>query len=549
MSRHLRSIGFLTSFCLLTTFSYAQKTKITLEQIGEKCKDLPRDQRVSVQVARFSTKNPQAQGKFGGELATMFSNALQESNCFRVIEANVNMADGSDVGGDTENAQLIVTGEITEFAEGKSSTSVAFVNVGSNKAKVGFVLKVVNPQNSEILFSKSVNAEAKAGFGGVKLFGVETAGSTVNGPLANAVEQAILQSVEILADQRDKIVIPVAVAPKKFSPANCAMLRNGRGPKIMILIPEAQTVGGPVSNQQYERQRTDKEQEYELRRESIGLLRDVFRSARNNTNQGVQQPQQKTQNATAVNKPVVIENSAAESAIIKRFIEAGFRVIDPKIYDKLRKQSDSLTDDMSRMAAIGLKMGANIIITGFAVSERTANNDGLFAFRGKIELRAITTDDATILASHSQQAGAVDIAESAASKKSLQNASDKMARYMLEQLCARNLSFADTGPATASKTATPTARVTTSAAVPANTNSTEIAVTNATFPKLNALAEALSKNPKVKAVKKAFSGTTGTVSVEHTGNSDELIDVLSKNPAVKFEVTALEDGKAGITLN
>ncbi|MCY7358139.1 MAG: hypothetical protein LH609_11900 [Rudanella sp.] len=39
------------------------------------------------------------------------------------------------------------------------------------------------------------------------------------------------------------------------------------------------------------------------------------------------------------------------------------------------------------------------------------------------------------------------------------------------------------------------------------------------------------------------------VSIEHTGNTDELIDVLGKNPAIKFEVTALEDGKAGITLN
>lgn len=515
---------------LLNTKSFSQKDKqptITMESISERCKGADPASRVTLKVARFTTAVPQAQGRFGGELATMLSNALQETSCFRVIEMNRNMSDATDEGGDIETAALTVTAEITEFAEGNSTTKFAGVSVGSNKAKVGFVLKVLNPQNSEILFSKSVNMEGtSSGFKGLKLFGVETAGTTENKALQDAIEKAIIKAVDVLVTEKHKMIAPVSVPVKRFDASNCLPLKNGRGPKIMILLTEAQTVGGPTSNQQYERQKSEAEREHEIRKESIGLLRDLVRSSRNTQAAATAQPQQQSANANAINKPVVIEQATSENALIKRFIEAGFRVIDPKVYDQMRKENADLGNDISKMATLGLKMGANIIITGTALSERTVNNDGLFSFRGRVELRALTTDDATILATHTAQAGAVDVAESVASKKSLQNASDKMATYLFEQLCSRNLVFADTGSS--------------SNAAQATAGGTEIKISNVSFAQLQSIMAHLKTNNKVGEIKKTLSGSNGSLVVNHKLSTDQIAEILSACKTVAVEITGLE---------
>lgn len=515
----------------------AQKPqKITLEQVAEKCKDLPFDKRLTIKVARFSISNSKAQGQFGAEMATMLTNALQKTSCFRVLEMNRNAMDGSDEGGDGTEAQLTVTGEVTEFSEKK----LKVLGVERNTVSVGFILKVLNPQTNDILFSESVNGEGSSS----GLSSTWVTSTNLTGAVANASEQAIIRAVEVLADKKDKIEAPVLVPVKKFNAANCAVLRNGRGPKVMILIPEAQTLGGPVTNQQYERQLTAAELERQERKEVRETLVSIF--GRNKQNNAAQtQPQQQSVNANAVRKDVVIEQATAENEIIKRFIEAGFRVIDPKVYDRMRKESDNIGDDAAKMAALGLKLGANIIITGFAVSERVSNKEGNFSFRGRLELRALTTDDATILVSHTTQAGGVDPAESIASQKSLRNASTKMANYMLEQLCARNLDFADSG------TGKPGATTVRPTQPGASANATEIAVSNVNYAKLQTLATALLKNTKVKGVKKNLKtgSTEGTLQIEHTGSTDELIDALGKNPALKFEVTGVEEGKASLAMN
>jgi hypothetical protein len=73
-------------------------------------------------------------------------------------------------------------------------------------------------------------------------------------------------------------------------------------------------------------------------------------------------------------------------------------------------------------------------------------------------------------------------------------------------------------------------------------------VSNINFTKLSALTSALTKNPKVKSVKNALKGTEGTLAIEHSGSTDELIENLSKVPALKFEVSELEEGKAKIAM-
>lgn len=510
---------------LLGTAALAQKPqKITLEQVAEKCRDLPFEKRLTLRVARFNVSNTRAQeeGEFGGELATMLTNALQKTSCFRVLETDGN---GGDLTGDALDAQLVVTGEVTEYSDKKTS----IIGIEKNRVNVGFILKVLNPQTGDILFSESVNGESISSGFSSSVF----TSTRLSGAVANACEQAIIKATEILANQKDNIQAPVLQPVKKFTAANCALLRNGRGPRVMILIPETQTTGGVV----LDRKLTRKELEAKERQENREMLKSFIGALSKKGPPPAAAPDNSK-------KTVVVEQATAEGVLITKFLEAGFQVVDPSAYGTLRGDvSGDQANDKAKMAAIGLKLGADIIITGKANSEQTpSKQEGNFTFRGMVELRALLTEDATILASHNEIASAEDRAEAISAQKSVRNASAKMANYLLEQLCARNLTFA-AAPAGARAKPAPVSAATPTGAV------TEITVSNASYAKITALGALLSKDPKVKAVKKAVKGTEGTLTVEHTGSSDELIDTLSKNPTARFEVTGLEEGKVSLAMN
>lgn len=523
----MRKFLFLSILLLLLGdyVTFAQSGKgVTLEKIAEKCKDSPIDQRITIKVEKFSIKTNKCPNEFGGELKAMLTNAVQKINCFNVLESDSESGGFSNQGGDNIDAQLIVTGEVTQFMEKK----IRVFGLENNNVTVGFILKVLNSQTGAILFSESVNGEATAQGYSSKLFST----SNLTGAVAQAVEIAIIKAVEVLADKKDRIEAPIVKA-KVFDPSSCVMLKNGKGPKIMILIPEAQTVGGPVAAQQS--QQSLEQARLEAEKEQYKAIGSFFKSiSRNNQKE---QPQQQTTNANAVKKSIVIEQAIAENIIIKKFIEAGFRVIDPKVYDKLRKQVDTVSDDVSKMAALGLKMGANIIITGYAVSERVPNQDGRFSFRGSIELRALTTDDATILASQTVQAGGNDAAESIASNKSLRNASFKMADYMLDQLCKRNMTFADNSP-TASKVG----------GSASSANQTVIIISNTNFTQIQSIVTHLKSNSKVKEIKKTLTGKSGRLEIDHTLSTDQIAELLSNCKTVTLEITGLEGEKIEATV-
>ncbi|GAB4025618.1 CsgG/HfaB family protein [Spirosoma koreense] len=553
-----------------------QKSKdvqVTLEQVAEKCKGLPRDKRVIVKVARFSvsTRSAQAHTTFGDELATMLTSAIQQTNCFRVMEMNRNVGDATTEmafaqdgftdgsgpqAGKMIGAQLVVTGEVTDFSEGNKSTDVAGLNFGGNTATVGFTLKLLNPQTGELLFSRDINMKGStSGFRGMSLGGangLKIAGSTENRAVQDAVQKAIIKSVEVMADAKDQIEMPEPMKPKevkRYTAQNCQMLRNG-SPKVMILITEATTVGTSRSTDDTDLARREREMQLRERENNMLLGREIVKgifARRSKEAPKTEEPASRQTSASAVIKPVVIEQSATEVELTRRFVEAGFRVIDPKAYAKMRRVADS-TGDMSQMAAIGLKMGANIIITGQTISERTNTQGGMVSCRARLETRVVATEDGTILASNSLSGGGIDVSEAVANKQAIQNASENMTQYLLERLCAMNVQFASvaSGPAMAR----PAARVTTASAasVPA-ANTTDIAVTNASFAKLQALAGILTKNPKVKSVQKSLRGTEGTLHVEHLGSTDDLLELLGKNPATRFEVTGMEDGKVSLTMN
>jgi curli biogenesis system outer membrane secretion channel CsgG len=206
------------------SFLKAQTSKVRFESVKEKCKGIPRDKRVRITVPRFSVSSraAKASGEFGEELTTMMTNALQECSCFRVLESVGNKKDleseidynesGATNGsgpkrGQQLGAQAIVTAEITEYIDGESSVGAFGVKIGTTKAKLGLIVKVIDPQTREIIWSKSVAGEAKkSGFKGVTIGGFQLGGSTkLSDAMSGAVEELVLRTVELLVQEKGDI--------------------------------------------------------------------------------------------------------------------------------------------------------------------------------------------------------------------------------------------------------------------------------------------------------------------------------------------------------
>ena len=217
---------FMVTFC---TTSFAQnmekdKTKTTFENIKKVCGDTPLNQRPRITVARFNVSTPSASYEFGGELATMLSNALQQTSCYRVLESIDNFSDmtneidlqssgyvqssSAPKAGQMMGAQFVITGEVTEYNLGKTGLKLGAVGFGGGKASIGFIVKVVNPATREIIFSESVNTEGKKGFQGMNFFGIEAIGGNFeNKAVADAAEKGIIKAVEFLSIQKDNLML------------------------------------------------------------------------------------------------------------------------------------------------------------------------------------------------------------------------------------------------------------------------------------------------------------------------------------------------------
>ncbi|MCP9767088.1 hypothetical protein EGI22_04145 [Lacihabitans sp. LS3-19] len=529
----------LMLFFLNQALVFSQKSpKIVLEEVNQRCKGTKFEDKVIIQVERFSTSTPKASGKFGGELATMLTNALQGTSCFRVLGLNRDLSDntasmslmqsgfgsGGAQAGKMLGAQLIVTGEVTEYSEGQKGTKVAGFSMSSNNATVGFIFQVKNPQTNELLFSKSINMSGtSSGFSGVKFAGLDIAGTIENKALADACEKAIIRAVEVLVDEKKNIPIPdpIKIEPEKiFDASNCSVLKSGKGPSVMVFIPEVLTYGNSAADNT-NRAKIDRvsaqEREYQERQENRQLLRDIFAAPRNSTNNNT--PGSTSINkGNAVYKKVQVEEATAENEIIKYFIDAGFKVIDPKVYSKLMGE-ESLNDDPGKLAALGKQMGANIVITGFATSERLGIQANMNSFRGKIDLRAITTDDASILAATTEESGGIDVSETVASKIALRNASKKVANYLLEKICSKNISYEKLASAS---------------------NSTTVKINNVSFSQLTAIVNSLKTNKKIVDIKRSLSSGVGELIIMHELDIDKIAELLS-SPANGLEITGMDE--------
>ncbi|WP_276975379.1 hypothetical protein [Flavobacterium filum] len=198
------------------------------------------------------------------------------------------------------------------------------------------------------------------------------------------MEKGIIEAVQFISLAKDDLPFPEAQnsGPKVFSKANCGLLNKPYVPKIMVILPEFHI----------------------------------------------------TQR---------IPDPAAETEINRKLIEAGFPVVDPAMFATKENEVAFINAAKNPMAAIsmGKEFGADIVIYGEAFSQRTGTQGKQVTCRARVEVKAVRTDDSTIVAAHGLEAGALDNAEFVAAKSALRSAGELVVDYLLEQFCSKDLEF------------------------------------------------------------------------------------------------------------
>ncbi|WP_116124462.1 CsgG/HfaB family protein [Lewinella sp. IMCC34183] len=220
-------------FCSLAPGLLAQKAE---EEIVIASCDLPRDEKNIVAVSRFDYHASDANSSgIGNGMADMLTNALLNSGCYRVVDrqtiedilaeqdfattGRVDPGTASSIGSLT-GAQLIVTGKVTEFKENAGGGALGALvggrigGAGLVKAHVGFIIQIIETSTGEILVSKSIDKKKNkigvvSGAGG-RGIGVG-AGFFSSQAMADATEEAIIEAVAILAEERESLPPPTFV--------------------------------------------------------------------------------------------------------------------------------------------------------------------------------------------------------------------------------------------------------------------------------------------------------------------------------------------------
>ena len=249
----LRSAIMLICLIISTHSSIAQEDeKFKLEEVKQQCSALPLEKRARVSVTRFTVttrqpgteteKNARANNRLkalgtifnkgeapqadkipptlGDNLTTMLTNALHEVNCYRVLESlsnNKDLTGEIDAGssqysskktpkaGKQLGAQIVVTGEVIEYSEKDKGVSVVGVGAKKKYIKMGFNLKMINPETRDIIASHVFRIESRANKS-VSVLGLVKTGDT-DPAVAAVMEDGIVEAVQYMAKVRDSLKI------------------------------------------------------------------------------------------------------------------------------------------------------------------------------------------------------------------------------------------------------------------------------------------------------------------------------------------------------
>jgi hypothetical protein len=139
-----------------------------------------------------------------------------------------------------------------------------------------------------------------------------------------------------------------------------------------------------------------------------------------------------------------IPDPAAETEIIRQFIEAGYKVVDRSAYQEIRNSTPSFFKDNKKGVTLAKKNGADLLITGEAFSERAGDASGrmmsgLVACNARIEVKAVMVDTAEVIFSdgYNTTVPVLHTSESVAAKKALQGAAQEFAGKIITAVSRR----------------------------------------------------------------------------------------------------------------
>lgn len=131
---------------------------------------------------------------------------------------------------------------------------------------------------------------------------------------------------------------------------------------------------------------------------------------------------------------------AAETEIVKKLIDSGFKVIDSEYAVMMKNDpsnAPSVFKDKKTLADYAAKKGADVLLYGEAISEFGAALEQFEGCRARVELKAVNTRNSEIILTDSAYAGATDLAEVVAGKKAIQAAAKKLADTFLYSLAEK----------------------------------------------------------------------------------------------------------------
>lgn len=250
---YLKSISLIAGLILSSYVLLAQEDeKVKIEAVKQQCNALPLEKRARLSVTRFTVttvqpgtqtqQNANANNRLkalgtvfnggnapqadkippilGDNLTTMLTNALHEVNCYRVLESlsnNKDLTGEIDAGnngysssktpkaGKQLGAQIVVTGEVIEYSEKQKGVSVVGVGAKKKYVKMGFNLKMINPETRDIIASHVFRVESRANKS-VSVLGLVNTGDA-DPAVAAVMEDGIVEAVQYMARMRDSLNI------------------------------------------------------------------------------------------------------------------------------------------------------------------------------------------------------------------------------------------------------------------------------------------------------------------------------------------------------
>jgi hypothetical protein len=136
----------------------------------------------------------------------------------------------------------------------------------------------------------------------------------------------------------------------------------------------------------------------------------------------------------------------AESTLAERFIAAGFPVVDPQTVRRNipRDKALRLLEGDERAAAVaGLQFGAQIVITGTAISKNAGGKllgTNMQSIQATVQVKALRSDDARIIATHTAQEAQAHIDEVQGGVLAIQRASEKVADALITDILRQEVS-------------------------------------------------------------------------------------------------------------